>query len=82
MITKLRYLQGNKRLFYNIDIFQLSTHALNVSEQRTDIALTGIYNTSHTYITYSLLILSFMFVCVFWFRITKQIRRSVRLYGV
>ena len=48
MITKLRYLQGNKRLFYNIDIFQLSTHELKVSEQRTDIALTGIYNTSHT----------------------------------
>ena len=48
MITKLRYLQGNKRLFYNIDIFQLSTHELKVSEQRTDIILTGIYNTSHT----------------------------------
>ena len=48
MITKLRYLQGNTRLFYNIDIFQLSTHELKVSEQRADIILTGIYNTSHT----------------------------------
>ena len=41
-------------------------------------------NTANTYITYLLTLLSvcLMLLCVIWFRITKQIIRSVRLYVV